>query len=127
MTDKNNKKILVVDDDENLRLVLTDKLSREGFKVLEASNGKEGLETALKDHPDIILLDVMMPIMNGLEMLKLLRQDEWGKGIKVIMLTVLENAEFVAEAVADGSFTYLIKTDLDTEDVVKKVEEMLNK
>lgn len=119
------QKVLVVDDDENLRLALTDKLAIEGFEALEAKDGKEGLDKALEIHPDLILLDVMMPVMNGLDMLKALRGDEWGKKVKVIMLTVLENAESVAEAMSGGSFTYLIKTNLNAEEIVNKVKEAL--
>jgi len=127
MPDKNKKTVLVVDDDENLRLVLADKLGMEGFKVTEAKNGEEGLKKALEIHPDIILLDVMMPVMNGLDMLKELRTDEWGKKAEVIMLTVLENAESVAEAISGGSFTYLTKTDHNPEDIVKRVKEVIKK
>jgi DNA-binding response OmpR family regulator len=127
MSDKNKKKVLIVDDDENLRLVLKDKFSLEGFEVFEAQNGKEGLERALAMRPDVILLDVMMPVMNGLDMLKRLRMDAWGKNVEVIMLTVLENAEAVAEAVTDGSFTYFTKTDHNTEDIVNKVKEVIKK
>ena len=127
MSEENKKKVLVVDDDENLRLALTDKLGLEGFEVIEAKNGQEGLEKALEIHPDIILLDVMMPVTNGLDMLKELRTDDWGKKAEVIMLTVLENAESVAEAITDGSFTYLTKTDNNTEDIIEKVKEVIGK
>jgi DNA-binding response OmpR family regulator len=123
--EEKKKKILVVDDDENLRLALTDKLTIEGFDVVEAKDGKEGLDKAIATHPDLILLDVMMPVMNGLDMLKALRTDEWGKKVKVIMLTVLENAESVAEAMSGGSFTYLIKTSLNAEGIVSKIKEAL--
>jgi DNA-binding response OmpR family regulator len=125
MEKENKKKVLVVDDDENLRLALADKLAIEGFEAIEAKDGKEGLDKALETHPDLVLLDVMMPVMNGLDMLKALRMDEWGKKVKVIMLTVLENAESVAEAMSGGSFTYLIKTSLNTEGIVTKVKEAL--
>lgn len=122
-TDK--KKILVVDDDDNLRLVLVDKLNMSGFEATGAVNGKEGLEMALKLHPDIILLDVIMPLMNGQEVLKKLREDEWGKKAKVIMLTVIEDAEIIAQAVQGGSFAYLIKTDQSMDEIVEKVKGML--
>jgi len=116
--DKDKKKILVIDDDDNLRLALSDKLAMEGFSVLEAENGKKGLEKALETHPDLVVLDIMMPVMNGIDMLKELRKDEWGKKVKVIMLTVLENAETLAEA--------MDKTDLNTEQIVKEVKDRLN-
>ena len=122
-TDKKN--VLVVDDDDNLRTVLIDKLNMSGFYAIGASNGEEGLEKALKTHPDVILLDIIMPILNGWEMLKKLREDEWGKGAKVIMLTVIENTEAIARAVEDNSLAYLIKTNESMDDVVEKVKMML--
>ena len=125
MSDENKKKILVVDDDENLRLVLVDKLNIVGFDAVGASNGKEGLEKALKIHPDVILLDIMMPVMNGWDMLKKLREDKWGNEAKVIMLTVAEDTEAIARAVEGGSLAYLIKTDQSTDDIVEKVKTMI--
>lgn len=119
------KKVIVIDDDENLRFALTDKLKMSGFEVLEAKNGEEGLKKTLESHPDVILLDIMMPLMNGIDMLKKLREDEWGKKARVIMLTVLENAEPVADAMSGGNFSYIIKTKVNAEDIVSKVNEAL--
>ena len=125
MKEKNKKKVLIVDDDDNMRLVLIDKLNISGFDVVGAVNGKEGLEKALNLHPDVILLDILMPIMDGWEMLGNLRKDEWGKKVKVIMLTGVEDAEAVARAVQDGSFAYLLKTNQSMDDIVEKIEAML--
>lgn len=122
---KEKKKILVVDDDESLRQVLLDRLSLSGFEVWGAENGKLGLDLALEKHPDVILLDILMPIMDGWEMLGHLRKDEWGKEAKVIMLTVVEDAAAVARAMHDGSFIYLIKTENTIEQVIERVESML--
>lgn len=127
MEKENKKRVLVVDDDENLRLVLTDKFNSSGFEADWAGNGKEGLEKALDTHPDIILLDILMPIMDGWEMLGRLRADKWGKNAKVIMLTAVEDAEAVAQAMHDGSFTYLIKTDHSIDEILEKVEDMLKR
>ena len=123
--ESNKKKVLIVDDDNNLRKVLMDKLSLAGFEISGAPNGKEGLEKALEFHPDVILLDIIMPIMNGQQMLKELREDEWGKTAKVIMLTVIEDVASIAQAVEDGSLAYLIKTNETMDDVVEKVKTML--
>ncbi|MEK7669303.1 MAG: response regulator [Patescibacteria group bacterium] len=126
MEETNKKRILVVDDDDNLRSVLIDKLNISGFDVAGASDGREGLNKAFELRPDIILLDVLMPIMNGQEMLRKLREDEeWGKKVKVIMLTVVEDATVIAQAVQDGSFAYLIKTDQSIDDIVEKIKGML--
>lgn len=123
--EENKKKVLVVDDDENLRTVLLDKLNLSGFEAIGAVNGKEGLEKALKLHPDIILLDVLMPIMSGWEVLGNLRKDEWGKKAKVMMLTVIEDAESIAQAVEGQSVAYLLKTEETMDEVVEKVKEMI--
>jgi len=127
MEEAKSKKVLVVDDDENLRMVLVDKLNTSGFDVIGEPNGKEGLAKALEWHPDVILLDILMPIMDGWEMLGKLRDDKWGKDAKVIMLTVVEDIKAVARAVQDGSFAYLIKTDKGINEIVEKVKEMLVK
>lgn len=125
MEKTNKKKVLIVDDDKNLRLVLVDKLNISGFEAVGASDGKEGLEKAFKLHPDVILLDVLMPEMNGLEVLENLRNDEWGSKAKVIMLTVLEDMEIVSRAMQSGGFGYLVKTDYSMDQIVEKVKEIL--
>ena len=76
-----NKTILIVEDSPLLRAVVSDALTSEKFNVLEAPNGKIGLETALASHPDLIMLDVMMPVMGGVEALGLLRNDPWGEDL----------------------------------------------
>lgn len=121
------KTILVVEDETPLRDALGDKLKRGGFSVLEAKNGKEGLEVALREHPDLILLDIVMPVMDGMAMFKKLREDIWGKSAKVIMLTNLNDAENVAGAMEKGSFDYFVKSDWKIEDVVAKAREILKK
>ena len=80
-------KILVVDDDPNILRTLRDRLERSGYEILTASNGKEGLETALQDKPDVVLLDIIMPIMDGHEMLEALRRQPFGEEPSVIMFT----------------------------------------
>lgn len=119
------EKILIVEDETPLRNVLRDKLVREGFTVLEAKNGEEGLEAALRDHPDLILLDIVMPRMDGMTMLKKLRNDAWGAEAKVIILTNLSESAKVLEAMAQGSYNYLVKSDWKLEDVVVRVRETL--
>lgn len=123
-----NKKILIieiVEEDAPLRNVLKDKLIREGFDVLEAKNGKQGLDVALRNHPDLILLDILMPVMNGITMLKKLRKDAWGKNVKVIMLTNLSENEKVADAMMQGSHDYFVKSDWKIDDIVAKIKEKL--
>ena len=119
------KKILIVEDDHPLRNAIKDKLSKEDFEILEAKNGTDGLATALEQQPDLILLDIIMPKMDGMTMLKKLRADDKGKNIPVIILTNLSDDKEVAESTEGGAYDYLIKSDWKIEDVVAKVKEKL--
>ncbi len=122
----NNKKILVVEDEVSLRNALRDKLTLEGYSVVTATDGEEGLEVALRDHPDLILLDIVMPKMDGMTILTRLRQDSWGQKALVIMLTNLNDAEKVSDALVRGSYDYLVKSDWKMEDIVAKVRQRLD-
>ena len=121
------RKVLVVDDDSNMTDVLVEKLNISGFEAIGARDGAEGLAKALELHPDIILLDVMMPKMGGMEVLGKLREDSWGKGARVMMLTAIEDVNLVSEAMEKGSFTYLVKVQHSLDDVVRLVEEELRR
>lgn len=126
MTDQ-KKIILVVEDEEPMQMVLRDVLKVEGYDILEAKNGIEGLELALKGHPDLILLDILMPKMDGLEMLKKLREDEWGKKASVIVLTNLSDNEDIARAVEEDVFEYFVKTDIRIDEVIARIREKIGK
>ncbi len=119
--------VLIVDDDADLRNVLKDKFELSGFKTLTAVDGEDGLKKALANHPDITLLDIMMPKMTGWQALDKLREDAWGKTAKVIMLTVLEDLDNVAQAVEKNSVGYLIKTSQSLDGIVFRVKEALIK
>ena len=106
--------------------VLKNKFTLEKFEVLQASDGKIGLEQALSNLPDIILLEIVMPIMDGMSMLAKLREDAWGKNASVILLTNLSDESKVAEGMEHGVFDYLVKADWNIDDVVKKVRAKLN-
>ncbi len=121
------KHILVVEDELPLRQVLADKLTDEGFEVTKALNGEQGLKLALELHPDLILLDLVMPVMDGLTMLEELRRDEdYGKFAPVILLTNINDQDRVAQATEAGSYDYLVKADWDLNDVVKRVRARLS-
>jgi len=124
MTQK-GKIILVIEDEEPLRRVLKDILTVEGYSIIETKDGVEGLEVALKEHPDLILLDIVMPKMDGLEMLKKLRTDEWGKKAPVIVLTNLSDNEDVAKAMENDAFEYFVKTDIKIDEVIAKIREKI--
>ena len=125
---ENKKTILVVEDEISLLNALRDKLARENFAVLEAKNGEEGLEVALREHPDLILLDIVMPKMDGMTMLRKLRsENEWGKSVPVVILTNLTSADDQRnrDITELEPAYYLVKTDLKLDDVVAKVKERL--
>jgi len=125
---ENTKTILVVEiveDDVSVQNALAEKLSREGFSIIEAKNGKEGLNMALTKHPDLILLDIKMPVMDGVTMLKFLRADQWGKNASVMVLSNLNDDKTISEAVGQNTFEYYIKSDIKLEDLIKKVREKL--
>lgn len=122
------KTILVVEDDRSLRAALFKKLTSEGFSTLEAKNGTDGLELALRKKPDLILLDIVMPKMDGITMLKKLRQENaWGKNVPVIILTNLASSDEQRNqdiTETEPSY-YLVKSDWKIEDVIAKVRQML--
>ncbi len=127
-----NKKILVIEeieDDDVIRDVLKDKFNQEGFSVLQAKDGEEGLAIALSEHPDLILLDIVMPKMDGLTVMKKLRQTNgWSKNVPIILLTDLEVDEGnINQAVADNNPTYyLVKSNFTPNELVEKVKEFLS-
>ena len=105
--------------------VLAVKFKREKFIVYEATNGIEGLDVVKKKKPDLILLDIIMPVMDGLSMLNLLKSDDWGKDIPVIILTNLSDAEKISQATENGVYVFLIKSDWHIDDVVRNVRKKL--
>lgn len=125
-TKKDPTTILVVEDEPVLRRLLIKKLEAENWTILAAENGKVGLDMALKHHPTLILLDVIMPVMNGVTMLKELRQDSWGKKAQVILLTNLSDAEGIEQAAAQGVFDYFVKSDWSLDELAKHVHEKLD-
>lgn len=113
--------ILIIDDEPAILTALVDKFTRADFEVKTAENGQKGLKLALKEHPDIILLDIIMPVMDGVTMLDKLRQDSWGKDVKVILLTNLSDSTQMTKSVIKSVKGYLVKSDWKIEDVVKQV------
>lgn len=130
MTQEQIKKtILTVEDDPSILKGIVDKLTLEGFVVLQAHNGEEGLMMALSKHPDLILLDIMMPKMDGLTMMKQLRaKDAWGKTVPIILLSNLSpDDERINKSITeDTPAYYLMKPNWSMDDVAAKVKERLN-
>ena len=119
-----SKKILIVEDETDIREAIAETLTDEGFTVLTAGNGMEGLEKAVAEHPDLLLLDIMMPQMNGHEMLEKLRTDPdpWGRSVKVMMLTSMDTPKDVTEAYKQTISDYIIKSHHSLEEIVAKVK-----
>ena len=117
-------KIAVIEDDKALSKALAEKLARADFDVIQAYDGEEGLWLILKEKPDLILLDIVMPKMDGMTLLKKLRnnrQDEWAMKIPVIILTNLNADDNITQGVArDEPAYYLVKADFAIEQVIKK-------
>ncbi len=126
-TATDTKTILIVEDDIELRDALQTALTYEKFSVLTADNGETGLAIALKEHPDLILLDVIMPKMDGLTTLRHLREDAWGKEAPVIIMTVLDDLEKIAEVVSAGGDEYVIKSDVTLGTLVGKIKARLKR
>ena len=122
----NDKTILIVEDEPSVINSLTDKLSIAGYSTITAENGEIALVKALDEKPDLILLDLILPKVDGLTFLKKLRENPWGKYAKVIILTNLSDSEKIEEAQSRNVFDYLIKTDWSLDDVLNKVNEYLS-
>lgn len=119
------KKILIVEDEPALLRVLIDKFTNEGFSVLEAKNGLTGLKIAQEEKPDVILLDILMPELDGMEMMRRLRDSSsYGKTVPIVILTNLDADEKITWAVAkDEPAYYLIKSNVDMDEIVSKVNQ----
>lgn len=116
------KSILIVEDDTSLLEILFKELNREGFEVLTARDGEEGLRIAIEERPDLILLDILMPKKDGLTMLRELREDAWGKGAAVILLSNLDSSESITGALHKGALDYIVKSRFDTSALIKKIK-----
>ncbi len=121
------KKILIVEDEPSMLQVLSDALRAEKFDVVTASDGIEGLRQAETHHPDLILLDIVMPKMDGVSMMKKLRSEsDWGKNVPIIILTNLSADDEILKSVTlSEPAYYLIKTNWTITDVIIKVKERL--
>jgi len=119
-------KILAVEDDKMLSGIYELKLKSQGYLVETAANGEEGLEKARTFMPDLILLDLMMPVMDGYSMLARLRADDTLKNTKVIVLTNLGQEGDIKRAVEYGILDYVVKTDTATNEIIQKVEQVLS-
>ncbi len=118
-------KILLVEDDKSLREIYGVRLLAEGYDIVSAGDGEEALAMAIKERPELIVSDVMMPKISGFDMLDILRSTTETKNIKVIMMTALSSEDQRARGEALGADRYLVKSQVGIEDVVRTVHDVL--
>lgn len=118
-------KVMIVEDDASLREIYSIRLTADGYEVVSAGDGEEALAVAVREKPDLILSDVMMPKISGFDMLDILRATPETAGIKVIMMTALSSDDQRARGERLGANRYLVKSQVGIEDVVNAVHEVL--
>jgi len=116
-------KILIVDDEETVKRVLCSLLKNEGYEVIEAEDGKSGVELAKKEDPDVILMDLTMPVMDGLKACRLLKEDEKTKNIPVLVITTAAG-EIKMEAI-DAGIDDFVNKPFDSEEISIRIKSML--
>lgn len=119
--------VLIVEDDTVIRELYALAFETAGLIVLQAKDGAEGVALALQKHPDAILMDIMMPGMDGHTAVNEIRKDPWGKTAKVVYLTNMTDAENVVHAVERGSEEYIIKANVTPKEVVNQVRMVMQK
>jgi len=123
---KAKKKILLVDDEYFLLEILKDRLEFHGYETVTASNGKEGVEKAVAEKPDLIFMDIMMPEMDGLEATRLIRANADTKNIPIICLTALGRPSDLENAKSNGANDYMIKP-FQAQELLDKIQAYLGK
>ena len=119
-------KIMVVEDDAGLREIYSIRITAEGYDVISAGDGEEGLAMAVREKPDLILADVMMPKISGFDMLDILHSTPETAKIKVIMMTALSGDDQRQRGERLGAERYLVKSQVGIEDVINAIHEVLN-
>ena len=123
----NKKTILIAEDEAAMLMALSKKFTSEGFNVLEAKDGEEALAKALDKKPDLVMIDIIMPKIEGIEVMKKIRRSrQWGGDVPIIMLTNLSDADSVSEAAKFRVYDFLVKTDWRLDDIVSLVKDKLN-
>lgn len=118
-------KVLLIDDDEALTTIFTAALTKEGFQVVTANTGQEGINKATTEAPNLILLDQVLPDFSGNDILKQLKLDEKTKNIPVIILSNFSQEELVKEAINAGAADYVFKYQVEPKDVIEKIKRTL--
>ncbi|MBI2041825.1 MAG: response regulator [Candidatus Nealsonbacteria bacterium] len=119
------KKILFIEDESALQKTFSDILTQEGHEMISATDGEEGVRLAAAEKPDLILLDLILPKINGFEVLKKLKGGITTRDIPIIVLTNLEGAGDIEKAMEMGATTYLVKANYSLEEVLQKIKQAL--
>ena len=128
MSTEKKDAILIIEDEVSLRTALHEKFVREGFTVYEAKDGRQGLAIALREQPQVILLDMMMPKLDGMALLELVRsRNTWGERVPVLLLTNVgaDDKTIMKKIAADKATQYLVKSNWTMNQIVEKVREAL--
>lgn len=118
-------KVMIVEDDASLREIYSIRMTAEGYNVVTAGDGEEALAVVVREKPDLILADVMMPKISGFDMLDILRSTPETKDVKVVMMTALSGEDQRERGERLGANRYLVKSQVGIEDVVKVIHEEL--
>ena len=118
-------KVLLVDDEENFRQIIISAFEKEGINIVVGKNGREGLDKAKEEKPDLILLDLVLPKKTGFAVLEKLKADPNTMKIPVIILSNLESINDINKALELGGTTYLLKANYRLDEVVEKIKEVL--
>ena len=118
-------KILIVDDDNSLATIISTALEKEGFMTIISPTGRDGIEKARSENPDLILLDQVLPDISGNQVLKELKMDEQVKNIPVLMLSNFSQGDMVNDAINSGAADYIYKYQVEVADIINKVKNNL--
>ena len=126
MPDKKTK-ILIVEDEEILLTALSEELKQEGFEAVGAKDGMEGVEKIVSEKPDMVLLDLVMPRLDGIGALKQMKENPDTKDIPIVILTNLSDYDKVSDALSLGAMDYLVKANYRLEELVNKIKTILER
>lgn len=116
-----SERVLIIEDEADVRDAMADAIAQAGYEVATADNGETGIKLALEQHPNLILLDLVMPVMDGHEVLRRLREDPWGKDAKVLIITSMDDINNVVSAHEGKIADYIIKAHTSLDELVKHV------
>ena len=120
------KKVLIIEDNESYSTIISEKLTHESFKVLNATDGAEGIQKATEIQPDIILIDLLLPKMNGIQVMEEIRKSDWGKGVPLIILTNINPDDEILQAIMKNKPAYyLVKPEVTLDDIHEKIQNVL--